>query len=165
MAAKPVVGILMGSDSDLPVMQEAVDVLKAFGIPCEVTVSSAHRTPARTSRYARSAERRGIKIIIAGAGAAAHLAGFVAAETTLPVIGVPIDSSALKGLDALLSTVQMPGGVPVASMAIGKAGARNAGVFAAQVLSLSDARLRTRLREYRKEMAKAVEKKARRVKA
>lgn len=164
MATKPVVGILMGSDSDLPVMQEAADMLKKFGIPYEITVSSAHRTPARTSRYAKSAEKRGLKIIIAGAGSAAHLAGFIAAETTLPVIGVPIDSSSLKGLDALLSTVQMPGGVPVASMAIGKAGARNAGVFAAEVLSLSDEELKKRLKDYRKEMIKQVEKKARNIK-
>lgn len=164
MATKPVVGILMGSDSDLPIMQEAADILKKFGIPYEITVSSAHRTPARTSRYAKSAEKRGLKIIIAGAGSAAHLAGFIAAETTLPVIGVPIDSSSLKGLDALLSTVQMPGGVPVASMAIGKAGARNAGVFAAEVLSLSDEELKKRLKDYRKEMIKQVEKKARNIK-
>jgi phosphoribosylaminoimidazole carboxylase PurE protein len=123
---KPVVGILMGSDSDLPVMEEAAKVLKVFGIPFEMTVSSAHRTPRRTASYARGAERRGIKVIIAGAGHAAHLAGFIAAETTLPVIGVPIESSSLKGLDSLLSTVQMPGGVPVASMAIGKSGAKNA---------------------------------------
>lgn len=164
MATKPLVGILMGSDSDLPVMQEAADILKKFGIPYEMTVSSAHRTPARTSRYAKGAEKRGIKIIIAGAGSAAHLAGFIAAETTLPVIGVPIDSSSLKGLDALLSTVQMPGGVPVASMAIGKAGARNAGVFAAEVLSLSDEGLKKSLKDYRKEMIKQVEKKARNIK-
>ncbi|MDP2690398.1 MAG: 5-(carboxyamino)imidazole ribonucleotide mutase [Deltaproteobacteria bacterium] len=165
MAAKPVVGILMGSDSDLPVMQEAADMLKKFGIPYEMTVSSAHRTPGRTSRYARGAEKRGIRIIIAGAGNAAHLAGFIAAETTLPVIGVPVDSGSLKGLDALLSTVQMPGGVPVASMAIGKAGARNAGVFAAEVLSLSDDGLKKRLKDYRKEMARQVEKKAKSIKA
>ncbi len=165
MAAKPVVGILMGSDSDLPVMQEAADMLKKFGIPYEMTVSSAHRTPLRTSRYARGAEKRGIRIIIAGAGNAAHLAGFIAAETILPVIGVPVDSGSLKGLDALLSTVQMPGGVPVASMAIGKAGARNAGVFAAEVLSLSDDGLKKRLKDYRKEMARQVEKKAKSIKA
>src|SRR3972149_5355075 len=112
MAVKPVVGILMGSDSDLQVMEEAVKALKEFGIPYEMTVSSAHRTPKRTAGYASGAEKRGIKVIIAGAGSAAHLAGFVAAETTLPVIGVPIDSSPLKGLDSLLSTVQMPAGVP-----------------------------------------------------
>ena len=153
----------MGSDSDLPVMEEASKVLGGFGIPYEMTVSSAHRTPKRTSDYARSAERRGIKVIIAGAGSAAHLAGFIAAETTLPVIGVPIDSSSLKGLDSLLSTVQMPGGVPVASMAIGSAGAKNAGIFAAEILSLSDAGLRAKLKAYRVEMAKAVEEKAKKL--
>lgn len=153
----------MGSDSDLPVMEEASKVLSGFGIPYEMTVSSAHRTPKRTSDYARSAERRGIKVIIAGAGSAAHLAGFIAAETTLPVIGVPIDSSQLKGLDSLLSTVQMPGGVPVASMAIGSAGAKNAGIFAAEVLSLSDAGLRAKLKAYRARMAKAVEEKAKKL--
>src|SRR3990167_7597400 len=130
MSLKPLVGILMGSDSDLAVMEEAAKILKDFGIPYEMTVSSAHRTPKKTSEYARSAEGRGIKVIIAGAGSAAHLAGFIAAETTLPVIGVPIDSSPLKGLDSLLSTVQMPAGVPVAAMAIGNAGAKNAGIFA-----------------------------------
>lgn len=164
MAAKAVVGILMGSDSDLPVMQEAADILKKFGIPYEMTVSSAHRTPARTAKYAKTAAQRGIKIIIAGAGSAAHLAGFIAAETTLPVIGVPIDAGPLKGLDALLSTVQMPGGVPVAAMAIGKAGARNAGVFAAEVLALSDPALAKKIKEYRKEMVKQVEQKARNIK-
>jgi len=164
MAEKAVVGILMGSDSDLPVMQEAADMLKKFGVPCEMTVSSAHRTPARTAKYAKTAEKRGIKVIIAGAGSAAHLAGFIAAETTLPVIGVPIDAGPLKGLDALLSTVQMPGGVPVASMAIGKAGAKNAGIFAAEVLALSDPKLAARMKEYRKEMARQVEQKARNIK-
>ncbi len=165
MAQKPLVGILMGSESDLPVMEEASKVLEKFGIPYEMTISSAHRTPKKTSDYAKSAEKRGIRIIIAGAGNAAHLAGFIAAETILPVIGVPVDSGSLKGLDALLSTVQMPGGVPVASMAIGKAGARNAGVFAAEVLSLSDDGLKKRLKDYRKEMARQVEKKAKSIKA
>lgn len=161
--AKPVIGILMGSDSDLPVMEEAVKTFKEFGIPYEVTVSSAHRTPQRTSKYARSAEKRGIKIIIAGAGSAAHLAGFIAAETTLPVIGVPIDSSSLKGMDALLSTVQMPGGVPVATMAIGKAGAKNAAIFAAEILALSDKKLGVALKDFRKKQAKKVAEKARKV--
>ncbi len=163
--AKPLVGILMGSDSDLPVMGEAVNILKDFGVPYEVTVSSAHRTPARTSRYAKTAEKRGIKVIIAGAGAAAHLAGFIAAETTLPVLGVPIDSSPLNGLDSLLSTVQMPGGVPVASMAIGKAGAKNAGIFALEILALSDAKLRDALADFRRVQAKKVADKARKLKA
>lgn len=163
MAQKPLVGILMGSDSDLPVMQEAAGVLESFGIPYEMTVSSAHRTPKRTSDYARNAERRGIRIIIAGAGSAAHLAGFIAAGTTLPVIGVPIDSSPLNGLDSLLSTVQMPGGVPVASMAIGKAGAKNAGIFAAEILSISDEKLRAKLKNHRVRMAKDVAEKAKRL--
>lgn len=164
MADKPVVGILMGSDSDLPVMEEAAKALKGFSIPYEMTISSAHRTPKRTSDYAKSAERRGIKIIIAGAGSAAHLAGFIAAETTLPVIGVPIDSSPLNGLDALLATVQMPGGVPVASMAIGKAGAKNAGIFAAEILALSDDAIRQALKDYRKAQEKLVEAKAKKIK-
>jgi len=161
---KPVVGILMGSDSDLPVMEEAAKVLRDFKIPYEMTISSAHRTPKRTADYARGAEKKGIRVIIAGAGSAAHLAGFIAAETTLPVIGVPIDSSSLNGLDSLLSTVQMPGGVPVASMAIGKAGAKNAGIFAAQVLSINDARLRAALKAYKKLLARQVEEKAKKLK-
>ena len=165
MVQKPLIGILMGSDSDLPVMEEAAKVLKEFGIPYEMTVSSAHRTPKRTSEYARSAEERGIRVIIAGAGSAAHLAGFIAAETTLPVIGVPIDSSPLKGLDSLLSTVQMPGGVPVASMAIGKAGAKNAGLFAAQILAVSNPKLGALLKGHREEMARQVEAKAEKLKA
>lgn len=160
---KPLVGILMGSDSDLPVMEEAAKALKSFGIPFEMTVSSAHRTPKRTSDYAKGAQARGIKVIIAGAGSAAHLAGFIAAETNLPVIGVPIDSSPLKGLDSLLSTVQMPGGVPVASMAIGKAGAKNAGIFAAQILATNDKRLAVKLKDYRKEMARQVAEKAKKL--
>ncbi len=165
MATKPLVGILMGSDSDLPVMEEAAKMLRAFNIPYEITVSSAHRTPRKTSDYAKNAEKRGIRVIIAGAGAAAHLAGFIAAETTLPVIGVPIDSSSLNGLDALLATVQMPGGVPVASMAIGKAGAKNAGIFAAEILSVADVKLRDALKRHRKEMARQVEEKAKKLKA
>lgn len=165
MSEKPLVGILMGSDSDLPVMEEAAKILKDFGIAYEMTVSSAHRTPKRTSEYAESAEGRGIKVIIAGAGSAAHLAGFIAAETTLPVIGVPIDSSPLNGLDSLLSTVQMPGGVPVASMAIGKAGAKNAGIFAAQILAVADPKLREALKSHREDMARQVEAKAEKLKA
>lgn len=165
MAKKPLVGILMGSDSDLSVMEEAAKVLRDFKVPFEMTVSSAHRTPQRTSDYAKSAAQRGIKVIIAGAGSAAHLAGFIAAETTLPVIGVPIDSSPLKGLDSLLSTVQMPAGVPVASMAIGKAGAKNAGIFAVEILATSDASLRDALNRQRKEMARQVEEKAKKLKA
>jgi len=162
---KPIVGIVIGSDSDLPVMEEAVKVLKSLGIPYHITISSAHRTPERTSRYAKGAEKRGIKVIIAGAGSAAHLAGFIAAQTIIPVIGVPIDSSSLNGLDALLSTVQMPGGVPVASMAIGKAGAKNAGIFAVQILSTADEGLRAKLKAHRKEQTKAIEEKAKRMRA
>lgn len=161
--AAALVGIIMGSDSDLAVMDEAAAILKAFKIPYEMTVSSAHRTPARTARLARGAEKKGIKVIIAGAGCAAHLAGFIAAETTLPVIGVPIDSSSLNGLDALLSTVQMPGGVPVATMAIGKAGARNAGILAAEILSIADRRLVRALKKHRAELAGKVVEKARKL--
>ena len=161
--AKPLVGILMGSESDLPIMEEATKVLKGFGIPYEITISSAHRSPKRTSEYARGAADRGIKIIIAGAGSAAHLAGFIAANTILPVIGVPIDSSPLKGIDALLSTVQMPGGVPVAAMAIGKAGAKNAGIFAAQILALADKKLKVKLKAYKEKQANDVEEKAKKI--
>jgi phosphoribosylamine---glycine ligase len=149
--------ILMGSDSDAPVMQGAVDLLKELGVACELTVASAHRSPERVMRLVREAPGRGVKVFIVGAGAAAHLAGVVAAHTTLPVIGVPIDSSALKGLDALLSTVQMPPGVPVATVSLGKPGATNAGVLAAQILALSDEALSTRLRDYKRKLAEKVE--------
>ncbi|HZX36472.1 MAG TPA: 5-(carboxyamino)imidazole ribonucleotide mutase [Thermodesulfobacteriota bacterium] len=162
---KPVVTIVMGSDSDLAVMDEAAKVLELFDVPYEMTVSSAHRAPDRTFEIAATAEKRGIKVIIAGAGHAAHLAGFIAAKTTLPVIGVPIDSSALKGLDALLSTVQMPAGVPVATVSIGKSGAKNAAVLAAQILSLSDRKLCVRLKEFKKAEAEKVEEKARKISA
>jgi phosphoribosylaminoimidazole carboxylase PurE protein len=162
---KPLVGILMGSDSDLSVMEEASKVLEKFGIGHEVVVSSAHRSPERTRKYVVGASKRGIKILIAGAGAAAHLAGVVAAETTLPVIGVPIGSSALNGLDALLSTAQMPGGVSVAGMAIGKAGAKNAGILAIQILALNDKNLHKKLLKFKKDQAKAVEQKSRKLKS
>jgi phosphoribosylamine---glycine ligase len=152
--------VLMGSDSDAPVMQPAVDLLKELGIPCELTVASAHRSPARVDRLLDEAPGRGVKVFIVGAGAAAHLAGMVAARTTRPVIGVPIDSSALKGLDALLSTVQMPPGVPVATVSIGKPGATNAAVLAAQILSLGDAALADRLERYKAQLADKVEKAA-----
>ncbi len=155
------VWVAMGSDSDMPVMEEAVKVLREFGIPCEVDVTSAHRTPEVTARLAKSAERRGVGVIILGAGHAAHLAGVVAAHTTLPVIGVPLPSSALQGLDALLSTVQMPGGVPVASMAIGKPGAVNAAIFAAQILATRDPALRRRLQEHKARLASGVREKNR----
>ena len=162
---KPLVGILMGSDSDLSVMEEASKVLEKFGIGHEVVVSSAHRSPERTRKYVVGASKRGIKILIAGAGAAAHLAGVVAAETTLPVIGVPIGSSALNGLDALLSTAQMPGGVSVAGMAIGKAGAKNAGILAIQILALNDKNLHKKLLQFKKDQAKEVERKSRKLKS
>ena len=162
---KPLVGILMGSDSDFSVMEEASKVLEKFGIGHEVVVSSAHRSPERTRKYVVGASKRGIKILIAGAGAAAHLAGVVAAETTLPVIGVPIGSSALNGLDALLSTAQMPGGVSVAGMAIGKAGAKNAGILAIQILALNDKNLHKKLLKFKKDQAKAVEQKSRKLKS
>jgi len=154
------VGVVMGSDSDLPVLEEALSVLDDFAIPYEVTVSSAHRSPKRTFGYAKSAMDRGIEVIIAAAGGAAHLAGVIAAETLLPVIGVPVDSSPLKGLDSLLSTVQMPGGVPVATMAIGRSGARNAGIFAAQILSIKYPEIRKKLLSFKIEMAAQVDKKA-----
>ena len=154
---KPLVGIIMGSDSDLPLMQEALKILDAFAIAYEVHISSAHRTPARTSEFSKNARDRGIEVIIAGAGRAAHLAGVIAAETTLPVIGVPIDSSALQGLDALLSMVQMPGGIPVATMAIGKAGVKNAALFAAQILALKYPELQEKLLDYKQKMAAEVE--------
>lgn len=153
--------ILMGSDSDAPTMQGAVDVLKEFGIPCELTVASAHRSPERVMRLVKEAPGRGVKVFIIGAGAAAHLAGVVAAHSTLPVIGVPIDSSALKGWDALLSTVQMPPGVPVATVAIGKPGATNAGVLAVQMLALGDPALTERLATYKKTLEEKVENAAR----
>jgi phosphoribosylamine---glycine ligase len=149
--------ILMGSDSDAPVMQGAVDILQEFGISSEITVASAHRSPERVLRLVREAPDRGVKVFIVGAGAAAHLAGVVAAHTTMPVIGVPIDSSALKGLDALLSTVQMPPGVPVATVSIGKPGATNAGVLAAQILATADPKLAGRLAAYKKKLADRVE--------
>jgi len=149
----------MGSDSDLPVMEEAAKALEQFDIGYELTIASAHRSPARASALASGARGKGVEVIIAGAGAAAHLAGVLAAETTLPVIGVPIDSSPLKGMDALLATVQMPGGIPVASMAIGKAGAKNAGIFAAEILSIKYPLIAEKLASYREEMAKGVEEK------
>jgi 5-(carboxyamino)imidazole ribonucleotide mutase len=150
------VGILMGSDSDLEVMSEAEKRLDYFGIPYETRILSAHRTPHETQKYAESAAGRGIETIIVGAGAAAHLAGVVAAHTILPVIGVPIDSSSLKGLDALLATVQMPGGIPVATMAIGKAGATNAGIFAAEILGRKDPEICAKLAQFKREMTAGV---------
>jgi len=155
----------MGSDSDYAIMSEASKVLEQFGVANEVLVTSAHRTPARTKKYVDQARKRGIKVLIAGAGAAAHLAGVIAAETILPVIGVPIGSSPLQGFDSLLSTAQMPGGVSVATMAIGRAGAKNAGILAVQMLALSDARLTKKLDQYKKNMARQVEAKSRKLEA
>lgn len=149
--------ILMGSASDGEIMGEAARILAEMGIPATTAVASAHRSPARTQKLAREAEGAGYAVIIAGAGAAAHLAGCVAAETVLPVIGVPLPGSPLLGFDALLSTVQMPGGVPVATMAVGRAGAQNAALLAAQILALSDPGLKEKIRERRRRMAEAVE--------
>ena len=156
--------ILMGSDSDAPIMSAAVDVLNELGLTSEMTVASAHRSPRRVLRLVEEAPARGVRVFIVGAGAAAHLAGVVAAHTTLPVIGVPIDSSALKGLDALLSTVQMPPGVPVATVAIGKPGATNAGVLAAQILGVGDPAIAARLRDYKTRLEEKVEAAAKRIK-
>ena len=155
--------IIMGSDSDLPIMEEAAKALKDFGVGYKMTVASAHRSPERALSLSKEARGKGIEVIIAGAGAAAHLAGVLAAKTTLPVIGVPIDATPLNGLDALLSTVQMPGGIPVASMAIGKAGAKNAGIFAAEILSIKYPEVADKLTEFREDMARKVEEKAKKV--
>jgi 5-(carboxyamino)imidazole ribonucleotide mutase len=154
-----VVSVVMGSDSDLPVMEEAVKILEEFAIPYELFLTSAHRTPERTTAFARGAAKRGVKIIIVGAGAAAHLAGVIASQSMLPVIGVPIDATSLQGLDALLATVQMPGGIPVATMAIGKAGAKNAALFAVRILTLEDPGLQKKLQSYIRKMASDVERK------
>jgi phosphoribosylaminoimidazole carboxylase PurE protein len=156
MRRTPLVAILMGSDSDLAKMARSAQVLEEYAVPYCVRVLSAHRTPEATVRFVRQAEKRGIKVIIAGAGGAAHLAGVVAAHTTLPVIGVPVDSTPLAGLDALLSTVQMPPGIPVATVGVGAMGAANAGHLATAVLALGDARLRQRLRVRRASMAREV---------
>ena len=153
---KPLVAILMGSASDLEVMGEGAKILEELGIAHEVVVTSAHRSPAQTAEYASGARERGLQVFIVGAGVAAHLAGAVAAHTTLPVLGVPLDSGSLRGMDALLSTVQMPAGVPVGTLAIGSAGARNAALLAAQILSLSDVRLARALVERKQKMADAV---------
>lgn len=150
----------MGSDSDFPVMEQALVMLKRFDIPYYVTVASAHRTPETAARLATEARDKGIKVIICGAGHAAHLAGVIAAHTTLPVLGVPIDSSALQGLDALLATVQMPPGIPVSTMAIGKSGAHNAGITAAQIIGVADPAVAEKLADFKREMADKVGKKA-----
>lgn len=163
--AEPLVSLLMGSDSDLPTVQEACGVLRNLGVGFEVRVLSAHRCPEDLVAYVRQAEKRGVRVFIAAAGGAAHLAGVVAAHTVRPVIGIPIQTSALNGLDSLLSTVQMPGGVPVATMAIGNAGARNAGLFAAEMLALADADLADKLRRHRTDQTEQVRQKDRRIAA
>ncbi len=160
----PVVSIVMGSDSDLEVMREAGKALDGFGIAYEMDITSAHRSPARTAKYAREAAGRGIKVIIAGAGGAAHLAGVIAAESTLPVIGVPMPSSSLQGLDALLATVQMPAGIPVATVAVGKAGATNAGILAAQILAVADPAIAKKMVAHKEKLARGVEEKSRKLK-
>jgi len=150
----PLVAIVMGSDSDLPVMKQAADALDKFAVPCELKVISAHRTPAEAATYAQSARKRGIRVIIAGAGMAAHLAGAMAAQTELPIIGVPLASGSLSGQDALLSTVQMPKGVPVATVAVG--GAFNAGLLAVQILGVGDPKLLDKFKAYKAQMRKDV---------
>ncbi|MDY0042178.1 MAG: 5-(carboxyamino)imidazole ribonucleotide mutase [Desulforhabdus sp.] len=156
MKKNPLVGIVMGSDSDLPFMEEAFRVLESFGVDYEAHILSAHRSPQKTSQYAREAAGRGLRILIAGAGWAAHLAGVLAAETILPVVGVPMASSPLQGLDALYATVQMPPGVPVASMAIGKGGAHNAALFAVQILALQDSALADKFRRHKEKMTEQI---------
>ncbi|HEX5411763.1 MAG TPA: 5-(carboxyamino)imidazole ribonucleotide mutase [Terriglobia bacterium] len=162
--ARALVGIIMGSDTDLPVMKEAAATLAKFGVPFEIDITSAHRSPARTSEYARSAKERGLQAIIVGAGGAAHLAGVVAAETTLPVIGVPMPTTSLQGMDSLLATVQMPGGIPVATVAIGKSGAVNAAILAVQIMATADAALGQKLADYKKALAKGVQEKSEKLK-
>jgi len=164
IVVKPRVAVVLGSDSDFPVIMDMLQTLKDFDVPHEVTVSSAHRSPDRTYRYAATLEERGVQVVIACAGAAAHLAGVLAAHTIIPVIGVPIDSSPLQGLDALLSTSMMPAGVPVATMGIGKAGATNAGVLAIQILARGDADLVQKLKDYKKRLADKVEERDRELK-
>jgi len=162
--SKPVVSIVMGSDSDLDIMRETAKALEDFGINYEIDVTSAHRSPERTAEFARKAADRGIRVVIAGAGGAAHLAGVIAAHTSLPVIGVPIPSTSLNGLDSLLATVQMPAGIPVATVAIGKAGATNAGILAAQILALGSAALAKKLDAHKQNLANSVEEKSRKLK-
>jgi len=162
---KPLVSIVMGSDSDLDIMREAGKALDEFGIPYEMDITSAHRSPDRTADYARKAAGRGIRVIIAGAGGAAHLAGVIAAHTTLPVIGVPISSTSLQGLDSLLATVQMPAGIPVATVAIGKSGATNAGILAAQIIGVADKAIAKKLEVHKENLARGVEEKSKKMKA
>ena len=162
--SKPQVSIVMGSDSDLEIMREAGKALEDFGIGYEIDVTSAHRSPDRTAAYARDAASRGIRVIIAGAGGAAHLAGVIAAHTTLPVIGVPMPATSLNGMDSLLATVQMPAGIPVATVAIGKPGATNAGILAAQMIGLYDSEVARKLDAHKEKLAKGVEAKSRKLK-
>src|SRR5689334_18334260 len=162
--SKVLVSIVMGSDSDLDIMREAAKSLDEFGIPYEMDVTSAHRSPERTAEYAKNAAGRGVRVIIAGAGGAAHLAGVIAAHTTLPVIGVPIPSTSLNGMDSLLATVQMPAGIPVATVAIGKPGATNAGILAAQILGLASSAVAKKLEDHKEKLANGVEEKSRKLK-
>lgn len=162
---KTLVSIVMGSDSDLEIMRECGKALEGFGIGYEIDVTSAHRSPDRTAEFARKANERGIRVIIAGAGGAAHLAGVIAAHTTLPVIGVPIPSTSLQGMDSLLSTVQMPAGIPVATVAIGKPGATNAGILAAQIIGIGDASVAGKLREHKQKLERGVEEKSKKLRA
>jgi len=162
--SKPLVSIVMGSDSDLEIMRAAGKALEGFGITYEIDVTSAHRSPDRTAEFARRAAGRGIRLIIAGAGGAAHLAGVIAAHTTLPVIGVPIPSTSLNGMDSLLATVQMPAGIPVATVAIGKPGATNAGILAAQILGVADSAIAQKLEAHKAKLAQSVEEKSRKLK-
>src|ERR1700674_4137623 len=165
MSTKPRVSIVMGSDSDLDIMREAAKTLEEFGIEYEIDVTSAHRSPERTAEYARQAAGRGIRVIIAGAGGAAHLAGVIAAHTSIPVIGVPIPSTSLQGMDSLLATVQMPAGIPVATVAIGKPGATNAGILAAQMIGLADTSIAKKLLAHKEKLARGVEEKSKKLNA
>jgi phosphoribosylaminoimidazole carboxylase PurE protein len=162
--SKPLVSIVMGSDSDLDIMREAAKSLEEFGIAYDIDVTSAHRSPDRTAEFAKQAASRGIRVIIAGAGGAAHLAGVIAAHTNLPVIGVPIPSTSLNGMDSLLATVQMPAGIPVATVAIGKPGATNAGILAAQILAHSSSHIARKLESHKEKLANSVDEKSRKLK-
>ena len=164
MGTKPIVAIIMGSDSDLPVMAEAIKTLSENNVPYEVKILSAHRSPEDTAKFAKGARNKGLKIIIAGAGGAAHLAGVVASLTTLPVIGVPMETKELKGIDSLFSVVQMPSGIPVAAVTIGKTGAKNAAILALQILGLNDKKIEKRLDLYKKSLVEGVRKKNRTLK-
>jgi 5-(carboxyamino)imidazole ribonucleotide mutase len=156
---RPLVSVVMGSDSDFPIMIETIKVLEDFGIPHEVFLTSAHRSPERTTSFAKGAAKKGLKVIIVGAGAAAHLAGVIASQSLLPVIGIPIDATALGGIDALLSIAQMPGGVPVATMAVGKPGAKNAALLAIRILAVEDKSLQKKLQAFIQKMAQDIERK------